>query len=668
VRLGPADEGKRPVEYGPKAAIETLFMSVIDEGQSQCWEGKCIKVRSILSNGAYVRVCNGECPPPQAHTSGPSSVSPGDEVTISATTEKPFATARWSCSPGCGGATHSVIAEAHKQSILANIKGIWNRLIRKAEAAYAVPSFSFTPSAQGTYTVTLDINFQDGTMEQIIHSVCVWCDLPDDRELYIAPASTGGCNPGRLINSVKRTSSPEESGLEGKQLTHVRCTNMGDTKYNGGSYMRSAPDGATTNCDPGHFITGFHRTGSGRTSDIKCQPFQGVDGHEGATLLGVGFSFRSCPAGSYVMGVRREGPSKAVSFINCAKPSSAYVASGSCNKYEDNRQNKCFYDGIALDATKVLRHEASSVPGEVAAHTLIDRDWGEGEIINGRTDRVSYSNYARVNFKPGFYTFHTLSDDGVRLTVEGIGKVIENWTNHGETQNNSTRYYLEGHYNVLTEWYDDTRAARLKVWWDYEEPGPQSGSPTVAGNQPAICNAAWQPVPGDFISDGKISALWDPPGIDTANIGMLWVVAPRAKGGVGVQFYSADLNGWNSSGWHTLLDAKEKFDLYVSRDSFVTKLDAEGVRGEETIHVHARKLADKSKALYNAWKGVKEVASEGSIDIGSSWRGWEEIGAPNVPYGSPDRVLVGGVEWQFTVFEAPRLGRVYYKCGPAGTL
>jgi len=68
----------------------------------------------------------------------------------------------------------------------------------------------------------------------------------------------------------------------------------------------------------------------------------------------------------------------------------------------------------------------------------------------------------------GNYTFSTVSDDGVRLWVNGL-LVIDNWTNHGTTTNNSAPIALVAgtKYDIRMEFYEGTWDAVARLLWAY---------------------------------------------------------------------------------------------------------------------------------------------------------------------------------------------------------
>jgi YVTN family beta-propeller protein len=66
----------------------------------------------------------------------------------------------------------------------------------------------------------------------------------------------------------------------------------------------------------------------------------------------------------------------------------------------------------------------------------------------------------------GSYVFQTLSDDGVRLWVNGV-QLINNWTDHGTTTNNSSAVTLVAgqRYDIVLEYYERTGGAVAKLNW-----------------------------------------------------------------------------------------------------------------------------------------------------------------------------------------------------------
>jgi glucose/arabinose dehydrogenase len=63
------------------------------------------------------------------------------------------------------------------------------------------------------------------------------------------------------------------------------------------------------------------------------------------------------------------------------------------------------------------------------------------------------------------YRFYTVSNDGVRLWINGT-RIVNNWTNHGTTENSGTIALAAGQrYDVRMEFYEDTGNATARLLW-----------------------------------------------------------------------------------------------------------------------------------------------------------------------------------------------------------
>ena len=103
----------------------------------------------------------------------------------------------------------------------------------------------------------------------------------------------------------------------------------------------------------------------------------------------------------------------------------------------------------------------------------VDFDWGGGSPdpgIGADTFSVRWTGQV-VPLYSQTYTFYTQSDDGVRLWVNGV-QVVNNWTDHGSTENSGTIALTAGrevqrHDGVLRE----RRAGGGEVVMVQREPG-----------------------------------------------------------------------------------------------------------------------------------------------------------------------------------------------------
>ncbi len=128
-----------------------------------------------------------------------------------------------------------------------------------------------------------------------------------------------------------------------------------------------------------------------------------------------------------------------------------------------------YYDNKDLTRQALVRND-----GPVAF------DWGGGapDVSMGGDDfSVRWTGRIRSD-ATGNHTFHTVSDDGVRLWVNGQ-LIIDNWTDHPPTGNQGTIYLVAGtQYEIELEYYEAGGGALISLQWQ------TPGSPSVV-NVPA---------------------------------------------------------------------------------------------------------------------------------------------------------------------------------------
>jgi YVTN family beta-propeller protein len=120
-----------------------------------------------------------------------------------------------------------------------------------------------------------------------------------------------------------------------------------------------------------------------------------------------------------------------------------------------------YYNGMALSGTPLLtRVEA------------INFDWGSNAPAAGvPKDKFSVRWSGRVQVPTsGLYRFQTVSDDGVRLSVNGV-QVINSWTNHAARTDTSADVNLTAgqFYTVRMEYYENGGKAVARLRW--RQPG-----------------------------------------------------------------------------------------------------------------------------------------------------------------------------------------------------
>ena len=142
----------------------------------------------------------------------------------------------------------------------------------------------------------------------------------------------------------------------------------------------------------------------------------------------------------------------------------------------------------------------------------VNFDWGAGAPAPGigvNTFSVRWTGQVQAQFSQT-YTFYTTSDDGVRLRVNGQ-LIIDNWTDHGPTENSGTIALTAGQrYDIRMEFYENGGGAIAKLSWSgpstpkaiipqsqlYSTSGPPTGFAVKINYQPAP-----SPVPAGYLKD-----------------------------------------------------------------------------------------------------------------------------------------------------------------------
>ncbi|MFN8445176.1 MAG: PA14 domain-containing protein [Caldilineaceae bacterium] len=106
-------------------------------------------------------------------------------------------------------------------------------------------------------------------------------------------------------------------------------------------------------------------------------------------------------------------------------------------------------------------------------------DWGYGAPDGSLpADQFSARWLRYIDVKPATYRFTALSDDGIRLWVDGA-LLIDFWWDHPAQSRSADLYLGPGHHLVQVEYYENGGAAVAKV--DYQladQPAPPTPTPT----------------------------------------------------------------------------------------------------------------------------------------------------------------------------------------------
>ncbi len=119
------------------------------------------------------------------------------------------------------------------------------------------------------------------------------------------------------------------------------------------------------------------------------------------------------------------------------------------------------------------------------------------------------------------YTFTTLSDDGVRLWLDGV-KVIDNWTDHPATEDSGAVTLDAGRpYDIVLEYYENGGDATLQLRWS-----------SLSQTNEVVPSSQLHPTP--YTAPGKLSVQRG----DNGRVGLSW---PK-EGGANPLQYSSNLS------------------------------------------------------------------------------------------------------------------------------
>ncbi len=98
---------------------------------------------------------------------------------------------------------------------------------------------------------------------------------------------------------------------------------------------------------------------------------------------------------------------------------------------------------------------------------IIDNNWGSGSPATIDNDNFASRWEGAIEItETGDYSFHTESDDGIRLWIDEQ-LVINNWTLHGPTWNTSSTIALVAgsQYKIKMEFFEHTGGAVARLYW-----------------------------------------------------------------------------------------------------------------------------------------------------------------------------------------------------------
>lgn len=97
--------------------------------------------------------------------------------------------------------------------------------------------------------------------------------------------------------------------------------------------------------------------------------------------------------------------------------------------------------------------------------SLIDFDWGNGSPDGLPRDNFGIRWSEILSFpQTGTYTLQTISDDGIRVWLDGV-LILNRWYDHKTTRYNVTRQISQGNHALTVEYYEHHGRAVAKAAW-----------------------------------------------------------------------------------------------------------------------------------------------------------------------------------------------------------
>jgi hypothetical protein len=140
----------------------------------------------------------------------------------------------------------------------------------------------------------------------------------------------------------------------------------------------------------------------------------------------------------------------------------------------------------------------TTTPDLTRVDATVDSNWGSGSpdsTINNDDFAISWQGEIEIT-ETGNHTFHTQSDDGVKLWINNQ-LIISNWTTHASTWNNSAQINLTAgeRYSIKMGFFEHTGQAEARLHWQTPSnntrhviPQSQLYSQGSSGPSPGSCS------------------------------------------------------------------------------------------------------------------------------------------------------------------------------------
>lgn len=157
----------------------------------------------------------------------------------------------------------------------------------------------------------------------------------------------------------------------------------------------------------------------------------------------------------------------------------------------------------------------------------LSNDWGYGSPVPNMVfaDHISARFNTVVNLTAGEYRFTTLSDDGIRVWIDGV-LVLDDWELQTRTTNTFTRYLPAGDHPIRVDWYEFGGEAAIAIGWEnLSQPG-QPAPPASGWYGEYFNNTTQTGTPALVRFDPEISFNWGfgtpAPGINADLFSVRW--------------------------------------------------------------------------------------------------------------------------------------------------
>jgi hypothetical protein len=129
-----------------------------------------------------------------------------------------------------------------------------------------------------------------------------------------------------------------------------------------------------------------------------------------------------------------------------------------------------YYQGKGFNTTPILTRGEPRSGGR-----QLDSNWGTGSpAANVPNDQFSARWVGNFSFEGGDYRFRAITDDGIRVYIDGI-LVLDRWLNGYQDVTNTFRSLGPGNHRIVVEYYEAYGDARVGVWWERISSGGGGG-------------------------------------------------------------------------------------------------------------------------------------------------------------------------------------------------